>query len=807
MMAITDVQSAKNFRLVLVEEGIPKSTIVIAKDPAYPAVFAARELQYHIEKITGATIPIVTDEFKVKGVKILVGESSITRQMGLSNDSFKSQEYLICFRPEMLILIGKDNFKPTEPSKNLSNIPPPDMYEEQGTCYAVYDFLEKFCDVRWYGPTELEMVYPQKNTLRISGRDIRRSPAFRYRSRQMARVAWLNPMIYILYNRPSEEDLALFRCRMRIGGQLFSVNHSFEGYPDRFWKPNPKNLSVFEGEHHEYFAQGLDGKVPEQMCFSNQALVQQVVQDARDYFEKGIKKYGTSVAIYGDFFSVAPRDTHTYCQCKACLSKIDEHIPSTKGVYPGGRVSNLVWEFVNKVAREVGKLYPNKYISALAYQDYAYYPNSIEKLEPNIAVTLCLVTNYWCIPWVEQNDMSVYQEWIKKEKGRRPIYIWAYNCFPDESARLGGWHCFPGFYPHTIARQVKMFYKDGITGIFLNGQGQQLDFYVYCKMMDDPTQNIDDILNEFFSRYYGHAAEPMKKIYNMIEEIYMNPSNYPEEIHVTAQKERFFDQNEEIAWKYLGTEERLQKLDNLMEEAKLLAKDDIEKKRVALFEEGVLNYMKKGREMYLQKESQKSRIEKMKKEPPPTVYVPRLPDNSAESDPRKVDWSKISAIEGTWYTVLGYDVETRISAKMTYDSNYLYIRFIEYIDTAFLVNNNEKIYTGDDWEIYFAPQRGRPFRQILINPKGHFEAWEHYIGGVSLYEPNVKVLSVVEPNSWEVFLVFPLQKFLPGISTPKEFYANFYRRHTKYGKLAWRPTFLDGAWFHTDERMGKFILE
>ena len=152
--------------------------------------------------------------------------------------------------------------------------------------------------------------------------------------------------------------------------------------------------------------------------------------------------------------------------------------------------------------------------------------------------------------------------------------------------------------PHTAARQIKMYHEDGVKGLFLCGIGEQIDYYVTMKLLDDPDLEVDDILNEFFTRYYGAAAEPMKHLHLRIEEIYSDPNNYPEEVRT---EERQFHQNEEIAWKYLGTEERMAELGELMEEAKSLASTDIEKKRVGLFQRGVWDYMIIGRKKYLEK--------------------------------------------------------------------------------------------------------------------------------------------------------------------------------------------------------------
>jgi hypothetical protein len=47
---------------------------------------------------------------------------------------------------------------------------PPPLFGENGTLYAVYDFLERFCDVRWYAPGELGLVCPHQATLVVKAK-------------------------------------------------------------------------------------------------------------------------------------------------------------------------------------------------------------------------------------------------------------------------------------------------------------------------------------------------------------------------------------------------------------------------------------------------------------------------------------------------------------------------------------------------------------------------------------------------------------------------------------------------------------
>ena len=190
LCAACPVSAAESGGLVLVRDGKPAATIVVAKDATKSAQLAAIELQYHIEKITGAELQIVMDDAMVVGPRVLVGESSATRALDLRSDDFQTQEYLIRFLGvvplqgiDTLVLMGRD--KNERGKLDYANVGDgskfPNKFDEVGTCYAVYDFLERHCDVRWYLPGEFGMVYPDKKTLKVRGKDVRRAPAMKYR--------------------------------------------------------------------------------------------------------------------------------------------------------------------------------------------------------------------------------------------------------------------------------------------------------------------------------------------------------------------------------------------------------------------------------------------------------------------------------------------------------------------------------------------------------------------------------------------------------------------------------------------------
>ena len=80
------------------------------------------------------------------------------------------------------------------------------------------------------------------------------------------------------------------------------------------------------------------------------------------------------------------------------------------------------------------------------------------------------------------------------------------------------------------------------------------------KLADDPTLNGNALIDEFFDRYYGSAAVPMRIVYELIEQAYA--SNY-----VNCFGE-YLLALEDVAWTKLGTQSRTAQLGWLMEQAR-----------------------------------------------------------------------------------------------------------------------------------------------------------------------------------------------------------------------------------------------
>jgi len=579
--------------ITLVSNAKPDATIVIALNPTPAAKLASLELQYHIEKITGAVLPIKTDEEKIKQPLILVGESEYTRRLGIRSNDFKPQEYLIQFRPNTIILLGRD-WQDTEENRNelgrctygqtpeshrhridyykatgreaqdSEPIELPGFFDNQGTCYATYHFLEEFCKVRWYGPTELNIVFPSQKSLTLCGGEIRRQPDLKH----LYALGGGWPIIKAQWNNPNDEELKLYWRRMRVGGEKWAGNHTI-------WRETIQTL--FNKPVYQAEGRGKDS----QLCYTNPQLVQEVAQAARDFFDgKGLPDGWKAM---GDYFAIVPDDNASWCECDRCkeVLAISRRDKRGEGFFSNASNSYYVFSFVNQVAKEVGKTHPDKFIAALAYASYAYPPLSL-KLEPNVSVAPCLLICYGYEQETFANDMEIYRSWME-DKGRR-IYLWNYFHHPMEPAVIEGWNCFPCFMLDVISREVKRYHKDGVRGVFLCGIGQQLDYYLYMQTAFNVDTDCEELVDEFFSRYFGVAGEPMKRFYQRISAI--------------NREEGVVGRTQELSWRRLGTGDRMKELEGYIKEAVKLAITDLEKKRVDTWQKGVWEYMKAGHEQF-----------------------------------------------------------------------------------------------------------------------------------------------------------------------------------------------------------------
>lgn len=762
--------------LLLVDEGRGVSSIVLAEKPTRAAQLAAFEIQEHVKQITGATLPIVHENDKIEGLRIYVGASKAAS----APDDFKAQEYAVLFRPDSIIIAGRDKEDFGEVKYWHSGNPKidgaydygtwPELFDEKGTLHAAYDFLEQYCGVRWFDQSEFGTDVPKNPTLRVICKDLRRSPAFQYRdsgyltqnmelydrevslwtvrwSESTPRFQeWLDmiyakgrklpacshPHRWLAYER---SRVFAFLTRRKIGGEPFRTNHSFYGWYDRFWEKNPKNPDVFVEKKADWFAQGYpDAKVPPQLCYSNPEVVQQCLKDAKDFFalpeeERQKRPLGTD-----KFFPVVPMDNSSYCKCPRC-AKFGAGERAQSG-FSNGVHSERVWSFVNEIARGLRKSNPGKMVSALAYSSYAWRPKGM-KIEDNIAVQMCLFPQAAATsPKMLENDDMILNQWADG----RPLYLWLYAGWTTgHKPQIPG---FPKPMGDYYAPLLQKYRKAGVRGMFFNGVPQETDAYFLFKLTDDPDQDTEKLMDDYFVRMYGpKAGVTLKEFYKLAESIFANPRNYPKGAN-----------GPELEYGILGTGPRMQEFEKLVNQAEKELADapGIWKKRFAMFKFGTWDYMKEGRGKY-----EKSKVAKASASI--GIECPIVPAPLSTPDLGKIDWRDSQGFGGFngWLKDSGDISLRKINSRLMHDGKTLYLNFTE--------NALErKPAAGDTWELLMKDVQAKASYKLFIDAAGKITGQLVGDEGVpqEWSDHGAKVLSQTSDSSWELLLSLPLPEKL-----------------------------------------------
>src|SRR5699024_9357020 len=161
----TNTLIAKLNSLAIVKDGKAKAVVLIDKDADVEITEPANALTEYVQKSTGAKLPVMTaKEWEEDGEK---DESDIRIYIGISApgeeenteeelEGLEDQGFLIHPREETVTIIGPTKW---------------------GTRNGVYDFLERYADIRWLMPGPDGEDVPQITNLTVPRKDVREEPA------------------------------------------------------------------------------------------------------------------------------------------------------------------------------------------------------------------------------------------------------------------------------------------------------------------------------------------------------------------------------------------------------------------------------------------------------------------------------------------------------------------------------------------------------------------------------------------------------------------------------------------------------
>jgi len=488
---------------VLADGGQSIYTIVIAKDAAAPEKHAAEELQRFLQEISGAKLKIVTDDLAVEGKRVFVGPGAGLSKVagGMDIKGLGLEGYLIKTIGDDVIIVGG---------------------RPRGTLYGVYSLLEDELGCRWFTP-DCSRV-PKRSRVEIKPQDRRFVPALEYRATD--------------YPNSRDGDWAV---RNKMNGTLTQIDQTRGGKIDYAYFVHTFNALIppekYFATHPEWFSMvgGKRIKDQSQLCLTNAEMLKTAKETVRTWIKANPR---------ATIFSVSQNDWHNYCTCPNCnaLAQREE------------AQSGPLLEFVNAIAEDIEKDYPDKIIDTLAYQ-YTRKPPKTVKPRPNVTVRLCSIECCFIHPLgTDEFNKSFVRDIKGWSQICRRLSIWDYVINYAHTIMP-----FPNLY--VLRPNVQFFIANGVTSLYeeadyytKGGELAELRTWVMAKTLWDPQYDTDKAIGEFCDGYYGAAGKVIREYVNLIHQqvrqatyhigIYCPPTVGYLKNEVMAQAREIFDRAE-----------------------------------------------------------------------------------------------------------------------------------------------------------------------------------------------------------------------------------------------------------------------
>lgn len=501
--------------------------IVLAKQATVTEKNAALELQKYLKAITGASLPIITDDQKAGEAELVIGKTSREKNgMAIERSGLGSDGFVIKRFQNSVVIAGG---------------------EERGTLYGVYDFLERYFGYRFYAKG-VEKI-PKKAAASVNlptSINVREVPDFVYRG-----IDWYNTFdletttklrINDSHNREKYGDFDSWGGLIDFAGGLFVHTMGMLVPASRYFD-----------EHPEYFSLNLvDGQMvrtKNQRCLTNPNVLQICIDTLRKFLDANPDcKY----------VAVSQNDVVAPCLCENC-AKIDEEEGSQAG---------SMLRFVNMVADALKKDYPNVTFLTEAYF-YTTTPPKITKPRDNVLIRYCAARN--CCSHPLESDTYATTQMFRQNLETwatltDELWIW------DYTTNFGHYLApFPNLF--TLQPNLQYLKKNKVTGYFAqgnyqgnNGEFGELRSYLLARLMWDTEQDLDTLMNDFLENYYGAG---WKSIRQYIDEYRAQSANF----HLTSTINNAPQDSMPSDSPKLATE-FVEKMDDLWEAAEKAAKGE-----------------------------------------------------------------------------------------------------------------------------------------------------------------------------------------------------------------------------------------
>ncbi len=457
------------------------------RDASLPSdiLLAAQDLQEYVKKMTGVEVPLrETDEISgiSSGIPAFV-LGGLARKLGVEppRTEFAEDGYVLEMKDGRLLIAGEG---------------------DRGTAYGVADFLYRQ-GVRFYMPGPYGEEVPSRESLLLPAERIVGKPDWEERS------LWLNGGSA---NRFAEvaPDVPRWFGDWQRHNRVGSATRLPTGH---MWGSIFRTAGITREEalkqHPDWFAEVNGERNPRQLNLLNEEVVDLFV----NHFKKQLADQPREVARV---LSISPDDQVLLNQdadARSWMANRDiifTHLPDA---------TDYLIQFNNRVIRKLNAEYPNVRLAFYIYSNYQNAPTKVA-MDKNL------------IAFLAPLNFSRYHALTDATKPNRALLANIVKRWHKQDAALG-WRDYSFLCPdammpftrlHMTRRDIPWLHEHGVRYLSLetisNWPNLLPELHLLTRLLWDVKLDQEAELKEFYTRFFGPAAEPMKAYITEVSEAY-----------------------------------------------------------------------------------------------------------------------------------------------------------------------------------------------------------------------------------------------------------------------------------------------
>jgi hypothetical protein len=477
--------------------GQAESVIAVGKDSTAPEKNAATLLAKYLGKVTGTEFTVVDEDAVKAGTRaIYVGQTKFAAGQGIDFSKLDREEWVIrSVGADALVISGG---------------------RPRGVLYGVLEFLEWQVGVHWFDP--MTECVPSRPTLAVPPLNIRAKPAFAARfinpylgyskDNPKAGLAPQSRAFWFAINKNcglNGSEYITGETRKQFGGgepfgSPSSVhNHFVYMPPDKYFEAHPEYYSLIKGKRVR----------TTQICFSHPEVRAIFKKRLREFIEQDRVKFKAASEAPPRFYVIMQQDAHPkiFCECEGCMKIFERE----------GANSGLLVDFVNDLARDIRDDYPDVTLVVFPYTSTIEPPRSLCP-EDNVAVYIGEYSGDSWRPLTHphnEENLELIRRWSAMSK---ITGTWDYSGTWQMGLRIPA----PDIKP--VAADIKTWYDLNGKIYYLSMSTPErrsfywLDVWVALKLLDNPNQDPEWLIDTYLQGYYGPAAPHLRKFIDYASE-------------------------------------------------------------------------------------------------------------------------------------------------------------------------------------------------------------------------------------------------------------------------------------------------